>query len=92
MVLASAYRSALAVAAERGWRTVAFPSISTGVYGYPTDAAARVALGAVRAELEARPGRFAEVRMVLFSDADLGTYRTALAGLDLTPLGGTTRS
>lgn len=80
-VLASAYRSALAVAAEHGWRTVAFPSISTGVYGYPTAEAARVALETLRAEILARPGALSEVRMVLFSDADLATYAAALGAL-----------
>ena len=77
-VLASSYRRSLDVAAERGWRTVAFPSISTGVYGYPADAAARVALGALREGIEARPGRFTEVRMVLFSDELLRAYEAAL--------------
>lgn len=77
--LASAYRRSLAVAAENGWRTVAFPSISTGAYGYPVNAAARVAVGAVIAGIRAHPGEFDEVRMVLFSEADLAVYRDALA-------------
>ncbi len=75
-LLASAYRSSLALAAERGARTVAFPSISTGVYGYPVAQAARVALKAVIGELRAR--RFEEVRFVLFSDADFAAYADAL--------------
>lgn len=75
-LLASAYRSSLALAAERRARTVAFPSISTGVYGYPVAQAARVALQAVIAELPA--GRFDEVRFVLFSDADFAAYAKAL--------------
>ena len=60
-MLASSYRRSLDVAAERGWRTVAFPSISTGVYGYPADAAARaVAAAAGRSSLilEREPTRF----------------------------------
>lgn len=80
-VLASCYRSSLAVAAESGWRTVAFPSISTGVYGYPMDAAAAVALETLHGALRARPSAFDEVRMVLFSEADLAVYRTALFAL-----------
>lgn len=80
-VLASAYRSSLDVAAENGWRSVAFPSISTGVYGYPTDAAAGIALRTLRGEAEARPGTFVELRMVLFSEADLAIYREALGAL-----------
>lgn len=48
-VLASCYRNSLAVADELGARTVAFPAISTGVYGYPADAAAQIAVRTVRA-------------------------------------------
>jgi O-acetyl-ADP-ribose deacetylase (regulator of RNase III) len=76
--LASAYRRSLEVAAEEGARVVAFPSISTGVYGYPVEEAADVALRAVRGVLEERPSTFDEVRLVLFSDEDLAAYRTAL--------------
>lgn len=75
-LLASAYRNSLELAAERGARTVAFPSISTGVYGYPVAAAARVALRTVAGELVSRP--FDEVRFVLFSDADFAAYAEAL--------------
>lgn len=75
-LLASAYRSSLAVAAEHGVRTIAFPSISTGVYGYPVASAARVALRTVVDVLKASP--FDEVRFVLFSAADLEAYAAAL--------------
>lgn len=75
-LLASAYRSSLAVASEHGVRTIAFPSISTGVYGYPVPSAARVALRTVVDVLKASP--FDEVRFVLFSAADLGAYAAAL--------------
>ena len=78
-LLASAYRESLAVAADEGWRTVAFPSISTGVYGYPVEEAAAVAVTTVLAVLRERPGAFDEVRMVLFSGADLAAYQAALA-------------
>jgi O-acetyl-ADP-ribose deacetylase len=78
--LARCYRTSLALAASRGLATVAFPSISTGVYGYPVAAAAAVALGAVRDVLAA--GSPVElVRFVLFSDADLAAYEAALAAL-----------
>ncbi len=79
--LARAYRSSLDRAREEGLRTVAFPSISTGAYGYPTDRAAEVALRAVHGYLAEHPGVFDEIRFVLFSAADLDTYRTALARL-----------
>jgi O-acetyl-ADP-ribose deacetylase len=47
-LLASAYRSAMRLAAEHGLRSIAFPAISTGIYGYPLDQATRVALSAVQ--------------------------------------------
>ncbi len=75
-LLASAYRSSLALAAEHGVRTIAFPSISTGVYGYPVAAAARTALETVVDVLTRT--RFDEVRFVLFSPADFEAYADAL--------------
>lgn len=78
--LASAYRQSLGLADEKGLRTVAFPSISTGAYGYPIDQAARVALETVRNHLASGSG-LEEVRFVLFSAADLEAYETALRAL-----------
>lgn len=77
-LLASCYRRSLDLAREKGARTIAFPSISTGAYGYPVADAAAVAVAAVRswAEENADSG-IDEVRFVLFSEADLGTYRDA---------------
>ena len=78
--LARCYRNSLALAAREGLSSVAFPSISTGAYGFPVDEASVVALGAVAGALRAgSPVRL--VRFVLFSDADLAVYRRALAGL-----------
>lgn len=77
-LLAGAYRNSLDVARENGWRTVAFPSISTGAYGYPTDRAARVALGTVAACLHEYGDDVDEVRFVLFSQDDYDTYAAAL--------------
>jgi O-acetyl-ADP-ribose deacetylase (regulator of RNase III) len=77
-LLGIAYRNSLRRAAEEGLRTIAFPSISTGAYGYPTERAAAVALRAVIEEIEARKGAFDEVRFVLFSPRDLQIYRDAL--------------
>lgn len=80
-LLASCYRSCLELAADNGLHTVAFPSISTGIYGYPIEEAARVALSTVLAVLEERPDTFTTVRFVLFSEADLATYRRTLDSL-----------
>lgn len=79
--LASAYRESLARAREAGARTVAFPSISTGVYGYPVERAAPVALGTVAEALRAG-APFDEVRFVLFDDRTFGAYEVALAGIE----------
>jgi O-acetyl-ADP-ribose deacetylase (regulator of RNase III) len=76
-LLRSAYRNSLALAAAHGARTIAFPSISTGVYGFPIAQAAPIALGAARDYAAARDD-FAEIRFVLFSDGDLAVYRQAL--------------
>jgi O-acetyl-ADP-ribose deacetylase (regulator of RNase III) len=73
-LLASAYRSSLELAASRGYRTLAFPSISTGVYGYPVSKAAEVALRTILDTLAERPGDFDDVKMVLFSKSDLDVY------------------
>ncbi len=75
--LASAYRASLALAREHELDSIAFPSISTGAYGYPLDRAATVALGTVVTELRElqTPG---VVRFVLFSSEDLATYESAL--------------
>jgi O-acetyl-ADP-ribose deacetylase (regulator of RNase III) len=78
-LLASAYRNSLAQARLEQLRTIAFPSVSTGAYGYPAEEAARVALRTVTAEISAHPDALDEVRFVLFSDADLRVYRAALA-------------
>jgi O-acetyl-ADP-ribose deacetylase (regulator of RNase III) len=71
--LKSAYLESLRLAEKEGIESVAFPSISTGAYGYPIAQAAGVALGAVSQHLAAR-SPLAEVRFVLFSAADLEVY------------------
>lgn len=76
-LLARAYRSCLRTAAEEGLRTVAFPSISTGAYGYPKDSAARVAIHAIIDFLRENDA-VEEVRIVLFSADDLRIYSAAL--------------
>jgi O-acetyl-ADP-ribose deacetylase len=78
--LASAYRRSLEVARERGARTVAFPSISTGVYGFPIERAAGIALATIR-DFLVDADQFETVTLVLWSDADLATYERALRAL-----------
>ncbi|QDG49881.1 O-acetyl-ADP-ribose deacetylase [Persicimonas caeni] len=77
-LLANAYRHSLEQAAEHGLKTVAFPSISTGAYGFPIEEAAEVAIETIREFLENHPDTFDEVRMVLFSVDDLQEYERAL--------------
>ncbi len=78
-VLAECYRNSLEVAVDHGLRSVAFPSISTGAYGYPITEASRVALGTVRKYVE-KEGRPEEVTFVLFSEGDLRVYLETLDG------------
>ncbi len=76
--LGSCYRASLELAAERGLTSVAFPSISTGAYGYPVAQAAHVAVREVRATLARLPS-LRLVRFVLWSASDLATYEAAAA-------------
>ena len=79
-LLASCHRSSLAVAGERGCRTVAFPAVSTGIYGFPVERAARVALAAVADELHRQP-ELERVRFVLFDRPQYDAFAAALAEL-----------
>ncbi|HJL42932.1 MAG TPA: O-acetyl-ADP-ribose deacetylase [Myxococcales bacterium LLY-WYZ-16_1] len=84
--LASCYVRSLELAAEAGCRSIAFPSISTGAYGFPPDRAARIAVGHVRSwvEREAQPE---EVVFCVFDGATGERYRQLLGGDDLVRLG-----
>ena len=77
-LLASCYRRCIEVAAQNGIHSLAFPGISTGVYGYPVERAARIAVATVRATVPAFPA----IREVIFcchSAADLAVYQALLA-------------
>lgn len=75
--LASCYRHSLALARQAGARTVAFPGISTGVYGYPVAQAARIAVGTVR-ETVTGTGDFDKIVFCCFSEPDKATYEALL--------------
>lgn len=79
-LLSDAYISSLTLALEKGLKTIAFPSISTGAYGYPVDEASRVALKTVADFVKANDF-FTLVRFVLFSETDLDAYEAALTGV-----------
>jgi O-acetyl-ADP-ribose deacetylase (regulator of RNase III) len=72
-LLASAYRSALDLAAARGLRSMGFPAISTGIYGYPLSAATAVAVAAVRAH-SGTPGSIEQVIFACFTREALDAY------------------
>ncbi len=80
--LASAYQRSLEVAVEHGCQSLAFPSLSTGAYGYPLDRAAYTALRTVMAFLQANH-QPAMVRFVLFDTGTYQTYATTLEKLHL---------
>jgi len=81
-LLASCYRRSLEVAALAGARSIAFPCISTGIYGYPLEPAARLAIATVRAALAERAhADWQEVSFCCFSAGDLAVYE-ALIGAE----------
>jgi O-acetyl-ADP-ribose deacetylase (regulator of RNase III) len=75
-LLASCYRNSFRIAVERGLKSLAFPAISTGVYGYPLDEAASVSLTAVKHHLEDDLG-IQLVRFVLFDRPALAAFESA---------------
>lgn len=79
-LLASAHQRSLEVALENSVRTLAFPAISTGVYGYPLEEAAPIALATVAGFLRTHP-QITLVRFVLFNATALAAFQTALADL-----------
>lgn len=77
-LLASCYLNSLKTAVENGIRTVAFPSISTGVYGYPVEKAAKIAVKTVRQFLDDFPGKIDTVEWVLFDERTYTAYKSEL--------------
>ena len=75
-LLKQAYRNSLKLAVAKGLKTIAFPSISTGAYGYPIDRASQIAVKTVKDFLE-KEDKLEKVAFVLFSDRDLQVYLEA---------------
>ena len=82
-LLASCYRRALELAGAHGLVSIAFPAISTGVYRFPADLAARIAVGTVVAEISAQPRGITQVVFCCFSAESAGHHSNALAELGL---------
>jgi O-acetyl-ADP-ribose deacetylase (regulator of RNase III) len=83
-LLASCYRTALNLAAVHGLGSIAFPAISTGVYAYPADRAARIAVGTVVAELGSSERGISHVVFCCFAQGSADHHLTAFADLGLT--------
>jgi O-acetyl-ADP-ribose deacetylase len=82
-LLASCYRAALDLAASRGLGSIAFPAISTGIYHFPPDRAARIAVGTVAAEVSASPRGMARVVFCCFTQASADHHMAAFGHLGL---------
>ena len=80
--LADCYRNSLQLAVDNGIRSIAFPSISTGVYSYPKDQAAKIAVQTANEFIEAHPGELDLVEWALFDDDTLEVYSNALNRLN----------
>ena len=82
-LLASCYQKSLELADANGIRTLAFPAISTGIYGYPLEQATAIAVGTVRKYLENHPGSdITEITFVCFDDATVHAYEQAFEELE----------
>lgn len=79
-LLAACYRNALRLARAHDARSIAFPCISTGVYGYPSQPAAEIAVGACRDVIDEQPEALDNITFCCFSDEDLAIYAAILQG------------
>ena len=78
-LLASCYYNSMKIAVENGIRTIAFPSISTGVYCFPVERAAKIAVDTVHSFLQENPDSFYLVEWVLFNDQAASAYETEVS-------------
>ena len=81
-LLASCYRNALGIAGDRELRRIAFPAISTGIYGYPLDAAANVAVQTANTYVRAEPDALDEILFVCFGSDATHAFLAALSELE----------
>lgn len=79
--LASCYVESLKLAAERGLKSISFPAISTGVYGYPPDEAAGVAMGAVTGYLKSNSVTITSINFVVYDDRSYAIYTSMMKNL-----------
>src|ERR1041385_2127170 len=82
-LLASCYRTALDLAAQNALASIAYPAISTGIYRFPADLAARIAVGAVASEIAARPRGITRVVFCCFAPESAEHHKDAFAELGL---------
>lgn len=80
-LLKSCYVNSLTLAMENGVRKIAFPSISTGIFSYPLDQAAAIAVGTAKEFAEAHPDTFDLIEWVLFDDTTYGAYEKEINAL-----------
>jgi O-acetyl-ADP-ribose deacetylase (regulator of RNase III) len=80
-LLASAYRASLELAERHSLRSIAFPAISTGIYGFPAGEAAKIAVATVADFVSTHPGSFDEVVFCCFSEPSAEHHRAALSAL-----------
>ena len=80
-LLASCYYNSLVLAVDKGIKKIAFPSISTGVYGFPVDLAAKIAIGTVKRFLDANPGSLQLVEWELFDENTYSYYEKEVDAL-----------
>ena len=80
-LLANCYYNSLKIAAEKGIKSVAFPSISTGIYCFPVELAAKIAIGTVKRFLDANPGSLQLVEWVLFDENTYSYYEKEVDAL-----------
>ncbi len=81
ILLTNCYKNSLTRAVESGAKSIAFPSISTGAYGYPVEEASKVAVKAVVEFIKEQPGKLGEIRFVLFDNKSFGTYKTEVQSI-----------